>query len=275
MSIPRFKHLRLVSEEELLELMSARTMRLLRPFEKFYSALLPAIAQLFEVRRGAREVWIPIDRAGALDEFVLRLYAGGIETLFLGEYIATIRFAQPKLRKCRQDLTRARHRIERMSALLADAASRLDVAAEWVPPAALDCRRELRSLEIKREHLKDAEEGCALMIHPSFGTANDIRLAAKSRYKGRIMQNRFSLRKNSVLVRRKTVEMVEDALVALMKAFNLRIASSRIDTFVASFFDAAFGKTIGEESIKTLRNRMRQKKTKGQRKAGPLPFLIA
>jgi hypothetical protein len=255
-SIPKFDYPYLLPEKELP--LSDETLGSLRPFEEFYSVLLPAIAQLFDNRRGGKKLLIPIDCSAALDDWLLSIYADAIEAFWRREFNSLLCEAQPRLRDFRDMVTGELQQREEISQYLGATTRRLGRAVTQVCPE-IDSRQEIAELAKKSKALKEIEEFAASAIDPTLRNNYECELAKVSRYEPLFTRNRYSRRKNAADWYCDVIGMVEDKIAALFKILDLSTVSTRIGTFVVAFFDGAFSEAITEENVKTLRTRMRKR----------------
>jgi hypothetical protein len=258
MSTPNFEHPHLLSEKQLLQLLSAKTLQSLKPFHEFYDAIFLAALQLLESKRGSGEIMIPTARPDCLDEFMFGLYAIAIEVLRLREQDSSIRESQPKMREDRRVLTEERDRLKRLSQELVTSTRRLSGCTTHMAPA-IRLHQEIQRLEKKWKRLEALEERTAMAIDPTLRDDYEAELCQTSRYHAKVTRFTFSLRKNSADLRRKTIRLVEHELLTLGKSLGVRIKTTRINTFASVFFGVALGETITDENVKTLRLRMRRK----------------
>jgi hypothetical protein len=163
----------------------------------------------------------------------------------------SVRTALSRYDRSRRNVQHSINSLRRAEKLLRDQVG--EVNPKWIRDK---FARPLQNLERLEQELAVWEATFAALIHPRLRSSTEKVLAAKTRHK--LHHPEFSITEGSADLQYRAVDLVDEQLQQLTGG-----SSHHVNRFIADFFHIAWNRTVSESNVKTMRQRIKDKKNLG------------
>jgi hypothetical protein len=237
-----------VDDAALRTILGVREVKAVKPFNEFFCAEF--VSSLCEDIL----TFVGKFRERALEDLIMNLYIVAHAMAEMENLLGIERKSPAFFRKWRARYNRVLVCVNQSFRSLLEAEKLL---GEWgIRPQRFNFRGPLKHVMTLHQSIAKAEAQCAAMIHPDLRTKVEKQLA-----KGyvEIPHPHFRTTEGSAQLQYEVTRVVEKEVVKFSRG---KVPSNHIDRFISKFFAAALGMSgVSEENVKTMRSRLKRKKT--------------